>query len=186
MGCHFLLQGIFPTQGSNLGLRHCRHTLPSEPPGKTLTFLILYSLQMKLYAKEEKRGLRFSFFLSIFFLYYCSICIHHSGFPCTSDGKESASNERDLGSILRLGKTPAEGNTYQLQYSCLGNPMDRGSLIGYSPWSQKESDMAEHLSTYIHFYFLSLQMVYNFLEVSKKTLYLLVCFHASIYLIHIY
>ena len=25
--CHFLLQGIFPTQGSNLGLLHCRQTL---------------------------------------------------------------------------------------------------------------------------------------------------------------
>ena len=27
MGCHFLLQGIFPTQGLNPGLRHCRQTL---------------------------------------------------------------------------------------------------------------------------------------------------------------
>ena len=27
MGCHFLLQGIFLTQGSNLGLPHCRQTL---------------------------------------------------------------------------------------------------------------------------------------------------------------
>ena len=27
VGCHFLLQGIFPTQGSNLGLSHCRQTL---------------------------------------------------------------------------------------------------------------------------------------------------------------
>ena len=27
MGCHFLLQGIFPTQGSNLGLQHCRKML---------------------------------------------------------------------------------------------------------------------------------------------------------------
>ena len=27
MGCHFLLQGIFPTQGSNLGLPHCRQML---------------------------------------------------------------------------------------------------------------------------------------------------------------
>ena len=27
MGCHFLLQGIFPTQGSNPGLSHCRQTL---------------------------------------------------------------------------------------------------------------------------------------------------------------
>ena len=27
VGCHFFLQGIFPTQGSNLGLPHCRQTL---------------------------------------------------------------------------------------------------------------------------------------------------------------
>ena len=27
MGCHFLLQGIFPTQGLNLGLQHCRQIL---------------------------------------------------------------------------------------------------------------------------------------------------------------
>ena len=27
LGCHFLLQGIFPTQGSNLGLLHCSQTL---------------------------------------------------------------------------------------------------------------------------------------------------------------
>ena len=27
MGCHFLLQGIFPTQGSNLGLLHWRQML---------------------------------------------------------------------------------------------------------------------------------------------------------------
>ena len=35
MGCYFLLQGIFPTQGSNLGLLSRRQTLlPFEPPGK--------------------------------------------------------------------------------------------------------------------------------------------------------
>ena len=27
VGCHSLLQGIFPTQGSNLGFLHCRHIL---------------------------------------------------------------------------------------------------------------------------------------------------------------
>ena len=36
MGCHFLLQGLFPTQGSNPGLLHCRQTLPHEPLGKFL------------------------------------------------------------------------------------------------------------------------------------------------------
>ena len=36
VGCHFLLQGIFLTQGLNLGLLHFRWIffLPSEPPGK--------------------------------------------------------------------------------------------------------------------------------------------------------
>ena len=31
------LQGIFPTQGPNTGLLHGRQTLPSEPPGKTIS-----------------------------------------------------------------------------------------------------------------------------------------------------
>ena len=36
MGCHALLQGIFPTQGSNPGLPHCMaDSLLSEPPGKS-------------------------------------------------------------------------------------------------------------------------------------------------------
>ena len=34
VGCHVLLQGIFPTQGLNPSLLRCRQTLPSEPPGK--------------------------------------------------------------------------------------------------------------------------------------------------------
>ena len=34
VGYHALLQGIFPTQGSNPGLPHCKWTPPSEPPGK--------------------------------------------------------------------------------------------------------------------------------------------------------
>ena len=36
VGCHTLLQEIFPTQGLNPGLTHCRWTLPSEPPGKLI------------------------------------------------------------------------------------------------------------------------------------------------------
>ena len=34
VGGHFLLQRIFPTQGSNLSLLHCRWILTTEPPGK--------------------------------------------------------------------------------------------------------------------------------------------------------
>ena len=48
------------------------------------------------------------------------------GFPGGSDGKDSACNVGDLGSIPGLGTSPGEGNGYPLQYSCLENPMDRG------------------------------------------------------------
>ena len=37
VSCHFLLQGIFLTQGSNTDLLHCRQTLPFEPPGNPLS-----------------------------------------------------------------------------------------------------------------------------------------------------
>ena len=47
-------------------------------------------------------------------------------FPGGSDGKESACNAGDPGSILGLGRSPG-GNGSLLQYSCLENPMDRGA-----------------------------------------------------------
>ena len=43
-----------------------------------------------------------------------------------SDGKASACNAGDLGSIPGSGRSPGEGHGNPLQYSCLGNPMDRG------------------------------------------------------------
>ena len=49
------------------------------------------------------------------------------GCPGGSDGKESACNAGDLGSIPGLGRSPGEGNGNPLQYSCLENPMDRGA-----------------------------------------------------------
>ena len=48
-------------------------------------------------------------------------------FPGSSDGKESACNTRDLSLIPRSGRSPGEENGDPLQYSCLGNPMDRGA-----------------------------------------------------------
>jgi len=39
----------------------------------------------------------------------------------------SAGNIRDTGLIPGLGRCPGGGNGHPLQYSCLGNPMDRGS-----------------------------------------------------------
>ena len=50
------------------------------------------------------------------------------GLPSGSDGRESACNVGDPGSISGLGKCPGEGNGYSLQYSCLDNSMDRGTV----------------------------------------------------------
>ena len=49
------------------------------------------------------------------------------GLPSGSDGKESACNAGDPGSILGSGRSPREGNGYPLQYSCLENSMDSGA-----------------------------------------------------------
>ena len=49
------------------------------------------------------------------------------GFPGGSDGKESACNAGDPGSILGLRRSLREGNGYPLEYSCLKNFMDRGA-----------------------------------------------------------
>ena len=49
------------------------------------------------------------------------------GFPVSSDGKESALNVGDQGSIPGSGRSPGEGNGNPLQYSCLENSMDRGA-----------------------------------------------------------
>ena len=48
-------------------------------------------------------------------------------FPGGSDGKESACTEGHPGSIPGLGRSPGEGNSQPLQYSCLENPIDRGA-----------------------------------------------------------
>ena len=49
------------------------------------------------------------------------------GFPGGSDGKTSACNAGDSGSISGLGRYPGEGNGNPLQYSCLENSIDRGA-----------------------------------------------------------
>ena len=48
-------------------------------------------------------------------------------FPGGSVGKEFAYKAGDLSSIPGLGRSSGGGNGIPLQYSCLGNPMDRGT-----------------------------------------------------------
>ena len=70
------------------------------------------------------------------------------GFPGDSDGKESAGNAEDLGLISGLGGSPGGGHGNPLQYSCLENPMDRGTWRAVARGGHKESDMTERQSTF--------------------------------------
>ena len=63
------------------------------------------------------------------------------GFPGDSNGKESACNPGDLGSIPGSGRSPGEGNGNPFQYSCL--EMDMRSQVSYRSWGHKELDMTE-------------------------------------------
>ena len=49
------------------------------------------------------------------------------GFPSGSVVKNPLINAGDVGSIPGLGRSPGEGKGNPLQYSCLGNPMDKGA-----------------------------------------------------------
>ena len=54
----------------------------------------------------------------------------------------------DEGSIPAWGRSPGEGNGNPLQYSCLGNPLDRGAWWATVHGAAKESDMTEHTHTH--------------------------------------
>ena len=60
------------------------------------------------------------------FLYYIRVLLIED-FPGGSMVKNPPANARHTGSIPESGRSPGEGNGNPLQYSCLGNPMDRGS-----------------------------------------------------------
>ena len=48
---------------------------------------------------------------------------------------------QEIGSILGLERSPREGNDNPLQYSCLGNPMNRGAWWAIVHRVDKESNM---------------------------------------------
>ena len=57
-----------------------------------------------------------------------------SGFSSGSVDKDSACSAGDQGLIPRLGRSPGGGNDNPLQYSCLGNPVDRGAWQATVHW----------------------------------------------------
>ena len=71
------------------------------------------------------------------------------GFFGSSEGKESARNAGDPGSIPGSGTSPGEGNGNPLQCSCLENPMDRGA------WRATVHGVAKSWTQLSNFYFIS-------------------------------
>ena len=61
------------------------------------------------------------------FLSQLNSVIDLRGFPGGKVVKNPPTNTGDASSILGLGRSPGEGNGNALQYSCLGNPLDRGA-----------------------------------------------------------
>ena len=83
-------------------------------------------------------------------------------FPGGSHSKESACNVGDWDLIPRSGRIPGGGNGNPLQYSCLENPMDRGTWQA-TVHGVTESDMTEQL-THTHKLLLSDPKPLNFLK----------------------
>ena len=64
-------------------------------------------------------------------------------FPDGSDGKESACNARDSGSIPGSGRSPGEGNGNPIQYYFLENSMEKGTWRATVHGGGNESDTTE-------------------------------------------
>ena len=65
----------------------------------------------------------------------------HVGLPSGSVVKNLPVNAGDVGSVPGLGRFPGEGNGTPLQYSCLGNPMDKAA------WQVTVHRVAKELDT---------------------------------------
>ena len=72
-------------------------------------------------------------------------------FPGGSDGKKSARNVGDLGLIPGLGRSPGEGNGNPVPYSCLENPMDRGTWWATVHGISKRHGWVPNISHFILF-----------------------------------
>ena len=105
VGSLSLFQGIFPTQGLNPGLRHCRWTV---------------------YQLSHREALLYYWRLPNT-PFICEALVSVPGLPGDSGVKNPPSNAGVAGSIPGSGRSPRGGNGNPLQYACLENPMNRGA-----------------------------------------------------------
>ena len=90
--------------------------------------MLLYALPFLLFASEpQQHSLNSVQLRAQLYSDYVTGYDWTMGFPGGSDGRETACNAGDWGSIPGSGRSPGEGNGNPLQYSCLENPMDGGA-----------------------------------------------------------
>ena len=137
----FPSQGIFPTQGLNLGLLYCRQKL----------YHLSYLNPSKWLACSY-HSIHSGLFLTPHFILF-SFC-HHTlrtsqMVLVVKNLSANAGNAIEVGWIPGLGRCPGEGSGNPLQYPCLENLIDRGAwwtIINGVPKSQTLStqDSKQH------------------------------------------
>ena len=87
--------------------------------------------------------------VNLYLIFQCIL-----GLPWWLSSKESACqcDKRDVGLIPRSGRSPGEGNGNPLQYSCLGNSMDRGALWA-TVHGVAKCDITEYTAHIMYFMF---------------------------------
>ena len=89
------------------------------------------------------------------------------GFPGSAVVKNLPAKAGDTGSISGLGRSPGEGNGKPSPVFLPGKFHGERSLVGYSPWGCKESDMTEYR---MHSCFLFQDAIIKFSHVSLRLL----------------
>ena len=104
----------------------------------------------------------------------------HMGFPGGSDDKESTCNARDPGSICELGRSPGRREWLPTPVFLTGEFHGQGSLVGYSLWGDKESDMTEGLKRESEKQYIELSCVSFLIYINNNILvYVLFCSQLS-------
>ena len=86
--------------------------------------------------------------------------------------KNPPTNAGDVGSILGLGRTLRDGNGNQIQYSCLGNPMDRGAWQATDHGvSKSQTGPSDEKTTTVHLRFGQVTTCKFFLDKNLNVLF---------------
>ena len=97
------------------------------PNFSTRYFPLQISVNFVVFVQSFSHSWLFTTPWTVFPVFHYFLEFGQTHVPGGSDDKESACNVGDLGSIPGSGRFPGGGHGNPLQYSCLGNPTDRGA-----------------------------------------------------------